>query len=168
MYSASSRNVARLLLQVARVRCAHCTPALPSALLSPDVDSITGLCADGMVRIGWCSSQRKGLGAFAARHLKARAELGLYTGEILTFGDLLARYGAGGVDSPFEYESANKQAAWMAEREARGVGVTGQYVFNAGPCPTSRRDVLVDAEDPSVANWTRYINHSPNPNLEVT
>ena len=78
------------------------------------------------------------------------------------------RYGAGGFDSPYEYEAANKQAAWAAGRHARGVGVTGQYVFNAGPCPQTGRAVLLDAEDPMHANWTRFLNHSARrPNLAV-
>ena len=78
------------------------------------------------------------------------------------------RYGAGGFDSPYEYDAANKQAAWVAERHARGVGVTGQYVFNAGSCPETGRARLLDAEDPMHANWTRFINHSARrPNLAV-
>ena len=57
-----------------------------------------------------------------------------YAGERLTLGQLLARYGAGGVDTEYEYEAANWQAAWAAERAQRGVGVTGTYVFNALSC----------------------------------
>ena len=80
------------------------------------------------------------------------------------------RYGdAGGCDgAPTEYEAANAQAAWAAERASRGVGVSGQYIFNAGSCPTTRRALLLDAEDPRHANWTRFLNHSVlRANLEV-
>ena len=137
--------------------------------LSHDVDQTTGLCAGGLVRIGRCASLRKGLGAFAATDIATGDELGTYAGERISFGELLMRYGgAGGVDgAPGGYEHANRQAAWTAEREARGVGVTGSYLFNAGACPSTGRDVLIDGEDPQFANWTRYVNHSARPNLVI-
>ena len=48
------------------------------------------------------------------------------------------------------------------------LGVTGTYVFNAGQCPRTRRIVLYDAEDPLLANWTRFLNHSvAHANLRV-
>ena len=138
-----------------------------AAALPRDVDRSTGLCADGLVRIAWASDQ-KGLGAFAVSPLQPEQVVGLYAGEVLTLGGLLRRYGAGGVDTPGEYEAANWQAAWAADRAARGVGVTGEYVFNAGECPHSGRALLLDAEDPACSNWTRYLNHSARrPNLLV-
>eukprot|EP00966_Prymnesium_polylepis_P325740 7381694-Prymnesium_polylepis.1 len=96
-------------------------------------------------------------------------EVGRYAGEVLTLGDMLERYfGGGSAESPEGYLSANRQAAWAAERQARGVGVTAQYLFNAGRCNQLRKDLLVDAEDPAHANWTRFINHSARqPNLTV-
>lgn len=132
------------------------------------MDASTGLCANGRIRISF-ASDAKGLGAFAATALRAEEDVGAYNGEVLTFGQLLSRYGdAGGCDSPSEYEAANAQAAWIAERTSRGVGVTGQYIFNAGKCPTSRRALLLDAEDPLHSNWTRFLNHSSRrPNLLV-
>ena len=49
------------------------------------------------------------------------------------------------------------------------MGISGQYIFNAGKCPDTRRDVVVDAEDPAFANWTRFINHSSqHANLAVS
>jgi hypothetical protein len=65
-------------------------------------------------------------------------------------------------------EAANEQARWAAERQARGVGMSGQYVFSVGDCPATRKRVLLDAEDPATANWTRFLNHSSaKPNLTV-
>ena len=56
---------------------------------------------------------------------------------------------------------------WRAGRTRRGVGVTGCYVYSAGPNPTSGRLTFIDAEDPQLSNWTRFINHSYRwPNLE--
>ena len=135
-----------------------------------DVDPVTCLTANGLVRIAACSSPEKGMGAFAAQPLAPGLEIGRYSGEVLTLGEMITRYGGGGdTDSPFEFDAANEQAQWVAERAARGVGVTGTYLFNAGVCPISRKTVLVDAEDPQVANFTRYINHSVHKaNLIVT
>ena len=139
-------------------RLSSLPPGLP---LPPDVDKITGICAAGDVIIKPCANPEKGCGAFATRPLKPPHEIGRYEGEIITLGQLLSRYGdAGGVDSAFEYEAANKQAAWTQERQSRGVGVTGTYVFNAGEHPTTGRDILLDAEDPLHSNWTRFLNHS--------
>jgi hypothetical protein len=129
--------------------------------LTADVDAATGLTKCGHVRIAQCESpSAKGLGAFAARPMEPPFEVGRYIGEVLTLADLINRYGAGGIDENDEFEAANRQAAWLAEREARGVGATGNYLFNVGKCPTTRRTILVDAEDYAHANWTRYINHS--------
>ena len=137
------------------------TASLGAALpLTSDVDRRTGITACGHVRIAPCELASKGLGAFAAHCMEPPFELGQYKGEILTLADLINRYGAGGVDEQDEFEAANRQAAWLAEREARGVGVTGNYLFNVGKCPHTRRTLLVDAEDHADANWTRYINHS--------
>ena len=134
--------------------------------MPPDVDAATGVVVGGLVRIA--SAGRKGLGAFALRDIdQAGFEVGQYQGEVLTLGDLMERYGGGGgVDSASEYESANRQAQWVADRQARGVGVTGQYIFSVGDCPGTGRRLLLDAEDPRSSNWTRFLNHSArHPNL---
>lgn len=141
-------------------------PPLPAwAVRTSDVSS-SGLCADGRVLIRE-ASRRKGLGAFALEALKKGLELDVYQGEVITLGEMVTRYGGDGdSDLAFAYEAANKQAAWVEERRARGVGVTGQYLFHAGKCPRSKRTLLIDGEDPMHANWTRYINHSTKrPNL---
>jgi hypothetical protein len=137
------------------------TSSLNSALpLTSDVDRQTGITACGHVHIAPCEAASKGLGAFAAHPIQPPFEIGRYKGEILTLSDLINRYGAGGIDEEDEFETANRQAAWLAEREARGVGVTGNYLFNVGKCPHTKRTILVDAEDHAHANWTRFINHS--------
>ena len=140
-------------------RLSSLPPGLP---LPPDVDKITGICAAGDVIIKPCANPEKGCGAFATVDGQTTASCSrAIRNEIITLGQLLSRYGdAGGVDSAFEYEAANKQAAWTQERQSRGVGVTGTYVFNAGEHPTTGRDILLDAEDPLHSNWTRFLNHS--------
>jgi hypothetical protein len=156
-----------MLLRVKLLRRAVSTTVsrLSASSLPPDVDPVTGLCSGGLVRVAPCESEAKGFGAFATSVLEPDQEIGRYAGELITLGELLARYGGGGED---EYEQANAQAAWAAERQARGVTVTGQYVYNVGACPETRRIKLLDAEDPLHAHWTRFINHSERrPNLSA-
>ena len=143
---------------------------LTKVLLTADVDPTTRLTACGLVRIKPCAAPQKGLGAFAAQAIPAGHLLGHYLGEVISLGDMIARYGGDGdSDSPFEYDAANEQALWVTQRKARGVTVTGTYLFNAGQCPVSRKIVLVDAEDQTQANFTRYLNHSVRKaNLDVT
>ena len=142
---------------------------LSSSLLrrTPDVDA-HGLCAGGLVRIAEVAGSSKGLGAFAAAPLAGGLEIGRYAGEVITLGEMLTRYGGLGSDAADEYEASNAQAEWIAERRTHGIGVTGTYIFNAGQCPVRRRDVLIDGEDLRVSNWTRYLNHSTTPNLDVS
>ena len=150
--------------------------AATDAPFTSDVNPNTGLCADGRVRIG--DSPGKGLGAFAVRALspltpsnddalvRGEHQIGEYRGEVYTRDGLQARYGKGGVvaadDAPWQEE-------WSARRQARGVGVTGSYVFTVSDALDPWSEVLyVDAEDPEHALWTRYINHSSKrPNLVV-
>ena len=159
-----TRSVARSITHsLSRHAC-----TLPLAVFPADVDASTGMCADGRVRI--TSSPSKGWGAFAVQPLLPDTEVGHYAGEVLSLGDVFERYfGGGGSESPQAVEEAEQHLAWVAERQARGVGVTGAYIFNAGRCPHTFRDVLLDGEDPAHANWTRFINHSARrPNLSVT
>jgi len=120
------------------------------------------MCAGGLAVVAACTSASKGYGVFAARPLRPGEALGTYVGEALSLGQLLLRYGDAGGDegSPGAWEAANQQAEWVRERQSRGVGVSGTYVFNAGACPLTGRAVLLDAEDPSLANFTRFLNHS--------
>lgn len=141
------------------------SPPLPAShLLPPDVEPLTGLCADGLVRIMPCAANPdKGLGAFAEKKLSAGLELGEYRGEVLTMAEYFFRYeGASG------YEEANRRAQWMQDRTARGIGISGQYVLMAGTSATTGKALLLDAEDVGFASWTRFINHSErDPNLEM-
>lgn len=93
----------------------------------------------------------KGLGAFALQSFNEGATVGDYVGEILTRQEADFRYKGKGW----------REKLWRTQRTARGVTVTGNYLFQVDD------DVIVDAEDPSEANWTRYINHSADPNLRV-
>merc|ERR1711920_947509 len=58
-------------------------------------------------------------------------------------------------------ELAAEVEKWAASRRARGVTMTGNYVFRV------TRNVYIDAEDVLKATWTRYLNHNPNPNVAV-
>lgn len=148
----------------------------PTALLSlpPDVNE-DGVCAGGVVQIRACDSQAKGLGAFAMADLSPEHELGWrYAGEVLTLSEYFERYVGGGEppDSADGFErwavESRAHEEFVSARQARGVSVTGMYVFNAGSCPHTGRSVLVDAEDPVYANWTRFLNHSTKrPNLRA-
>lgn len=163
-----------MLARVAARRCPGCATTLVRALstvpdaaqLPADVERETGLCADGDVRI--CSSGNKGFGAFAARPMAVGHEVGRYVGEAMALGELMMRYWPGGGESLEGAKLLMEHQAFLADREARGVGMTGKYIFNAGRCPNTYRDIVVDAEDPALANWTRYINHSEKrPNLSA-
>ena len=156
---ASTRQAAARLLH-ASGSAARATRTLARGPLPPDVDPSTGLCASGLVRIAEAAG--KGLGAFAARTLEPRSELGQYRGELLTLQAYRARYGdTEGETWRRRTADAEWHGQWSAERRCRGIGTTGQYVFKlAGNEP-----MFLDAEDPAEANWTRYINHSADPNL---
>ena len=84
---------------ISRALSALSTP-LPLEQLPPDVNPESGLCAEGFVRIGACSTPSKGLGAYAAAALASDVEVGRYHGEILSLGDLMERYWGGGAESP--------------------------------------------------------------------
>ena len=135
---------------------------LSRASIPFDVDPATGSCADGAVRIA--SAAGKGFGAFAARALTPSLELGRYRGELLTLAEYRLRYGEteeGAVALPRHPADEEEHRRWSSERWCRGVGTTGQYVFRLSGEPA----MFLDAEDPAHANWTRFINHSSEPNL---
>ena len=142
------------------------SPTPDEPLLTSDVDPTTGLCAGGLVRIA--PSHGKGHGAFATQRLEPPLEVGQYVGELLLYeSDKEARYGL----SNSGLIAANVlawQHEWSQERQGRGVSVTGGYVLTVGRCPSSGRQLFLDAEDPAVANWTRFVNHSArSPNLRL-
>ena len=137
--------------------------ALPS-----DVDPTTGLCADGRITIA-NSAPGMGLGAFANGALKAATSVGQYQGETLLFDTMHVRYGDEPPGDAIWHGSwLEQQHFFRQERAQRGVGATGHYVFKFGTHPTSGRLLLIDAEDPEHANWTRFLNHSSEyANLDV-
>jgi hypothetical protein len=142
-----------------------------------DVSVATGLCADGRVRIGQAAG--KGLGAFAVVELspdqpslateglvRGEHQIGEYRGEVYTLDEMRARYGTAGEHAAGDLEWREQ---WSAARRARGVSVSGRYVFMVSDALDPWSEVLyVDAEDPEHARWTRYINHSSErPNITV-
>jgi len=110
-----------------------------------------GVVADAGVRVG--ASPGKGLGAFATRAFTADTVVGDYVGERMSQRDVDARYK--------RRDPTWRDRVWLASRAARGVTATGDYIFQVEP------DLYVDAEDPKTANWCRYVNHSPDPNMRV-
>ena len=145
-------------------------------VFTADVTASTGVCSDGRVRIS--PSPGKGMGAFAVRALspavasgveglvRGEHQIGEYRGEVYNLQGLQMRYGRGGAIAEADVEW---HAEWSRERQARGVGITGGYVFTVADALDPWSEVLyVDAEDQERATWTRYINHSAKePNLLV-
>ena len=157
-----------------RPECVTGGPA-SSARFTRDVCAASGLCCDGRVRIG--VSPGKGLGAFAVHALsptvasngeglvRGENQIGEYRGEVYTLEGMQKRYGKGGKIAAGCVEWHKE---WSDRRQARGVGITGRYVFTIADALDPWSEVLyVDAEDPAHAVWTRYINHSERPNLAM-
>ena len=85
-------------------------------------------------------------------------EIGEYSGEVYRgTHELHRRYGTDGEILP---EHAQWQFEWSSARRKRGIGVSGAYVVRVGGCPRTMMQVFIDAEDPSVSSWTRFLNHS--------
>jgi hypothetical protein len=122
---------------------------LPLSLrLTPDLGQ-----RDHGVRIA--ESAGKGLGAFATRAFETSDTVGDYTGETISSERHTARY-AGSREC-----WSTEDAHWLASRGGRGVSVSGDYVVRVTD------DVLIDAEDPDLSSWCRFINHDPQPNLAL-
>ena len=155
----SARRLARVPSRRRLSLHAYSILTSPQHALPVDVDPTTGLCAEGRVRIA--EAPGKGLGAFAAASLPRDFEVGTYRGEILLVDAVHARYSSDPPGDPvwhaswYEWQTQHRQ-----ERERRGVGCTGRYVFKFGLHPTSGRLLFIDAEDPCHANFTRFFNHS--------
>ena len=153
----------------ARQLCLRAHSQLHSArhALPADVDVETGRCAGGRVCIA--DAPGKGLGAFAAHPLPYGLELGRYRGEMLLLEGMHARYSSDPPgDAAWHGTFYEWQHEWRQERERRGVTCTGRYVFKFGTHPKTGRLLMIDAEDPEHANWTRFLNHSRDgANLEV-
>ena len=118
-------------------------------MLTPDVDE-AGINDELGVRIA--PSRGKGLGVFARRDFDEGAIVGDYTGESLTARDIAARYDR---SAPWKIDDH----LWALSREERGISTTGRYIYRI------EDDLYIDAEDPAVSSWARFINHSREPNL---
>jgi len=114
--------------------------------LTPDL-----LAADHGVSIA--PSPGKGMGAFAAQPWAAGLVVGDYEGEMITKAQFESRY----EDEPMT--PADEE--WLKSRTKRGVSVTGEYIVKV------HDDLYVDAEDPDVSSWCRFINHDARPNLAL-
>jgi hypothetical protein len=133
---------------IAALRVAFlCTGASAlSVQLTPDLAA-----ADHGVRIA--ASPGKGMGAFATRVFEQWEVIGDYTGELITHAQHEARYAGGDMTAD--------DLAWLESRQARGVSANGDYVLRI------HDDLYVDAEDPAVSSWCRFINHDARPNLAM-
>jgi hypothetical protein len=100
-------------------------------------------------------SAGKGMGAFATRAFATSDTVGDYTGETISSERHMARY-AGSSEC-----WSTEDARWLASRGQRGITVSGDYVVRVAD------DLLIDAEDPDVSSWCRFINHDPKPNLAL-
>lgn len=129
---------------------AHARMAVPSPR-PRDVDADGTVEGDAGVRV--TESPGKGYGAFATKAFEAETIVGDYVGERMTQRDVDGRY-KGKSTTPLDL-------IWLASRRTRGVGATGDYIFQVEP------DLYVDAEDPVHANWCRYVNHDSDANMRV-
>ena len=120
------------------------------AHLTPDVDD-DGLNEEVGIKVA--PSPGRGFGAFALRKFEAGTIVGDYSGEALTARDIAARY-----DRKVAWNIEDH--LWSLSRESRGVSTTGNYIYRIDD------DLFIDAEDPSASSWARFINHSPEPNLQ--
>lgn len=117
--------------------------------LPPDVDTRSGLVSPhGLLRVA--RSPGRGLGVFAVHRLAKSLVLGWYEGERLTLRQLHERY----------YCDADSVSGSPG-------GSAGRYVINLGSCSETGRLLFLDAEDPARSNWTRFLNHSEQPNVSV-
>jgi hypothetical protein len=124
----------------------------------------------------------KGLGVVATKEIPPNTVVGEYTGEVLTERTMKRRYERS-VDGK---EIHPEDVQWYQSRKERGQTMTGDYLYRIAVPPTqitwkdsdqvvvdddggggrSRPDAIyVDAEDEYESLWTRFLNHSPDPNL---
>ena len=135
-----------LSVHLTPARSAHLVMCADAVHLTPDL-----LAADHGVRIA--HSPGKGMGAFATQPWAAGLVVGDYEGEMITKAQFGSRYG----DDPMT--PADEE--WLKSRTERGVSVTGEYIVKV------HDDLYVDAEDPDVSSWCRFINHDARPNLAL-
>eukprot|EP00613_Pedinella_sp_CCMP2098_P025072 CAMPEP_0171708442 /NCGR_PEP_ID=MMETSP0991-20121206/14938_1 /TAXON_ID=483369 /ORGANISM="non described non described, Strain CCMP2098" /LENGTH=313 /DNA_ID=CAMNT_0012298465 /DNA_START=110 /DNA_END=1051 /DNA_ORIENTATION=- len=91
-----------------------------------------------------------GLGAYASEIIPEDGSiLGYYEGERIDRATVGKRYYE--VQDNEDIETKN----WRKGRNARGVGTSGDYLFNPAP------DCYIDGEDWDKANWARFMNHGP-------
>jgi len=95
----------------------------------------------------------KGLGAFSTAPIKDRTFIGEYKGESMTRNEVNARFW-----NAREPDGADK--AWTYSRISRNQDITGDYLFDLYD------GSYVCAEDADQSNWTRFMNHASEDDLE--
>ena len=95
----------------------------------------------------------KGLGAFSTAPIKDRTFIGEYKGESMTINEVNARFW-----NAREPDGADK--AWTYSRISRNQDITGGYLFDLYD------GSYVCAEDADQSNWTRFMNHASEDDLE--
>ncbi|GMI12836.1 hypothetical protein TrLO_g534 [Triparma laevis f. longispina] len=118
---------------------------------TPAVASVPTFCSIAFI------SDEKGRGVVATSVIPVHTVIGDYSGEQITEAVKDRRY--------LKSREAEREAhdlKWLASRLERGQGVSGDYLFGV-----SGVDAFIDAEDEHFSNWTRFLNHSDDPNVNV-
>lgn len=135
-------------------------------------DSSWGLVACG-VEVRACKDMAKGKGAFATRVLLKGSTVGVYLGEPLTQRQYELRHFCGDtLDAAEETHLQRRSERLEAIVEGApmgGVNNHGAYVFQLFPSQArsrGARTTFLDAEDPNLSSWCRYINCAPAASAE--
>lgn len=123
---------------------------IDSVRLTPDIDE-DGVNEEIGIRIG--PSPGKGFGAFALRRFEAGSIVGDYCGEAISQREINARYEK---TEPLKIDDH----LWVISRQQRSIPTTGDYLYRV------ENDLFIDAEDPDVSSWARFINHASEANLQ--
>ena len=138
-------------------------------------------CTACGVRIGHCPQQpEKGRGVFATRRIASGAVVGCYWGELLTGRQHYLRHGSAPIAQSAEDSESSltfAERASLVRRRRRlsaltvdegapmgGADNKGAYSINLLPsvlrAQAPEHVAVIDAEDPNLSSWCRYVNHS--------
>ena len=147
-----------------------------------DPDGAWGLAACGVEVCECAQNPGKGKGAFALRPIEAGRVVGVYAGEYLTQRQFSIRHDANRAEAaggpkplpllrPLTTDELRSLDDRRSRLEALGDGAPmggakngGGYVFGLLPDTDTNfgdRIAYIDAEDPNLSNWCRYVNHAP-------
>lgn len=99
----------------------------------------------------------KGTGVITTIPIPQNTAVGDYTGEMLTQDEKDQRY-----LPSLEPMRTQVDLAWIQSRIDRAQTVTGDYVY-AVTVPDGKPPIYIDSEDEDVGGWTRFVNHSSDP-----